>query len=235
MHLRFVVALIAGALSLGQAAPEPKPFPMLEDRAADSYEIYSLLLEQGLKNSNWTPKYWLVEEMTAAGEPSTMPCKAEDVSETPQGTVWTNPPQNATPLQLARMGNNPHYAKPPAGHELEFRAVLDDFDSHCRERVILSADHFHTSIPIHLADGATKERFEASQNSATRPDPRTAEFDGVAGLATFSEVFFNPQHTLALVHQGNWCGTLCGTRGWVILEHKDGQWKQRGGYGWSIS
>ena len=42
----------------------------------------------------------------------------------------------------------------------------------------------------------------------------------------FSEVFFNPNHTLALVDQGMWCGGLCGNATWVALERKGSQWVQ---------
>ena len=227
MHLRFAVALMVAMVGVtqGPAAPEPNPVPMPLDRAADSYEIYSLLLEQGLGHSNAAPKYWLVKETTSAGEPVALSCQPKNLSGTAQEMILNAPP-----------GSNPHSATPPVEHEVEFRAVLEDFDMHCHERVTLSADRFHATLPVHLADKATEKRFVALRNHQAKADAQTAaEFDGVTTVVSFSEVFFNPQHTLALVHQGNWCGNLCGTGGWVILERKEGQWKERGGYGWYIS
>jgi hypothetical protein len=240
MHLRLAVALMVAMVGGAQEpAPKPNPVPMPQDRAADSYEIYSVLLGQGLKNSSSTTRYGLVGETTTAGAPPTRPCHPDFVSPPPlQGMIWTNPPQTATPtpLQARMMVNNPHYAKPPAGHELEFREVLDDFDLHCHERVTLSADGFHTAVPVHLADEAMKKRFVALRDSPAKADAKAAaEFDAVGSITSFSEVFFNPSHTLALVNQNNWCSKLCGTRGWVILERKEGRWKQRGYYGWTIS
>ena len=238
MYLRLALTLIvamAGAAQ-GPVAPEVNPVSMPLERAADSYEIYSLLLEQGLKPSSVASRYWLVNETTAAGVVSRWPCHPDFVSPPPpQGMIWTHPLETVTPtrVQARMMVNNPHYAKVPAGHELEFRELLDDFDLHCHESVILSADGFHTAIPVRLAD--MKQFVAFREHPATVDAKASAEFDGVVSITSFSKVFFNPSHTLALVHQGNWCGNMCGTRGWVILERREGRWKQRETFDWTIS
>jgi hypothetical protein len=46
-----------------------------------------------------------------------------------------------------------------------------------------------------------------------------------AGLHRFTEVFFNANHTLALVEEGMWCGSLFGNWTWVVLERRDGRWQ----------
>jgi hypothetical protein len=50
------------------------------------------------------------------------------------------------------------------------------------------------------------------------------EFDGAPGVNSFSEVYFNAAHTLALVHAAQSCGTSCGNWYWTVLERKDGAW-----------
>jgi hypothetical protein len=52
-----------------------------------------------------------------------------------------------------------------------------------------------------------------------------AEFADGAGLHRFTEVFFNANHTLALVEEGMWCGTLCGNWTWVVLGRRKGRWE----------
>ncbi|MGO4209972.1 hypothetical protein AB4Y89_20740 [Terriglobus sp. 2YAB30_2] len=41
----------------------------------------------------------------------------------------------------------------------------------------------------------------------------------------FTEVFFNANHTLALVEEGIWCGSLSGNWMWVALQRQQDGWE----------
>ena len=185
------------------AAPELKPVPMPQDRAADSYAIYSRLLDDPVvEGKEWERSYWLVEETTTAGERPDKPCVPGAQSE--------------------MIDVNPHRAiKAPENREADFEALLKDFDLRCHERLTLKASEFHTMLPVHIADDATKDRYMTGNRGE---DPLKMEFKGTAGIHSFSEVYFNPERTLAMLYQGIYCGGLCGNWKWVVLERKEGKW-----------
>ncbi len=59
-----------------------------------------------------------------------------------------------------------------------------------------------TELPVRPLNAKDKESFDP-----VRP---SAEFADGAGPHQFTEVFFNANHTLAVVDEGVWCGNLCG-------------------------
>jgi hypothetical protein len=83
----------------------------------------------------------------------------------------------------------------------------------------LDLESFRTELPVRLLNVEDKQSF--------MKDPRTpaAGFADGAGLHRFTEVFFNANHTLALVEEGMWCGSLCGNWTWVGLERREGRWE----------
>jgi hypothetical protein len=178
---------------------------MPADRAKDSYAIYSQLLKSGpIEWRNVSRKQWLIEETTNA-----MPL---DVS---CGPVADHPGMNRH-----TGGIEPHTAvQAPADRQSEWNKVLADYDQHCHDVIQLDRQSFRTDLPIRLLNAEEKQTF--------MKNPRTprVEFADGAGLHRFTEVFFNANHTLALVEQGMWCGILCGNWTWVVLERRDGQWK----------
>ncbi len=117
-------------------------------------------------------------------------------------------------------GIEPHTAvQAPPDRQSEWNEVLADYDQHCHDVIQLDLHSFKTDLPIRLLNAGEKQEY--------RKNPRTpsAEFADGAGLHRFTEVFFNRNHTLALLEQGMWCGGLCGNWAWVVLEKRDGQWK----------
>ncbi len=188
---RLVIALLAFASFAQQPATSPKPIPMPSDRAADSYAIYSQLLQGiALDLGNVARKVWLVEDTTII------------------------------PL-------SPLYAhiQPPLGREADLQALFDDYVRHESETIALTADGFHTELPVRLMDEAARKRFRESVRFGHAKDPVAgAEFDSSAGMHRFSQVYFNPTHTLAMVHFGMDCGGGCGAWRWIVLEHRDGRW-----------
>jgi hypothetical protein len=197
-------------ICLGLAAQRPEqpsgtprfaqPMPMPGDRAEDSYAIYSQLLKRGpIEWRNASRKQWLIEETT-----------------------------NAIPLddachpapEVNAMGMNPHDAvKAPEDRQVEWNEVLTDYDQHCHDVIQLNLASFKTELPVRLLNAEDKESFVKD------PGRPPAEFADGAGLHRFTEVFFNANHTLALVEQGMWCGSLCGNWMWVVLERRKGRWE----------
>jgi hypothetical protein len=51
------------------------------------------------------------------------------------------------------------------------------------------------------------------------------EFKGAAGMNSFTAVYFNRAHTLAMTQIGMFCGSTCGNWGTAILEKKNGKWE----------
>jgi hypothetical protein len=211
----FTVAMIymvgSRAASQSSEVRRKSSITMPSDRLADSYAIYSHLLPHGqIEGAEWKLTFWLLEETTVATVPADHPCDSgSDTSE-------------------SVMSSNPHRdIHPPADQETAFRALLADFDAHCHERIQLTADYLHTNLPVHLADQAASKRLEAAEFQ-TRPSTATSakqnEFAGAAGIHSFSQVYFTPDHSVAMVYTGLWCGGLCGMWRWVVLERKDGQW-----------
>jgi hypothetical protein len=174
-----------------------QPISMPEDRADDSYQIYSLLLKEGpIEWRNEPRKQWLMEETTHA--------------------IQQGDPCNTA----SQIGMNPHIAvEAPPDRQEEWKAVLADYDQHCHDVIQLDQASFRMALPVRLLN------IEAQRNYVKERNDPSSEFGDAAGLHSFTEVFFNPNHTLALVQQGMWCGSLCGNWTWVALEHKEGHWK----------
>jgi hypothetical protein len=204
----FLICLGLAAPFLGQSgetANFAQPSPMPADRAKDSYAIYSQLLKSGpIEWRNVGRKQWLIEDTTKA-----MPL---DVS---CGPVADHPGMNRH-----TGGMEPDTAvQAPADRQSEWNDVLADYDRHCHDVIQLDRQNFQTDLPVHLLNADDKRNFMKN------PRQPPAEFAGGAGLHRFTEVYFNANHTLALVEQGMWCGGLCGNSTWVVLERKQEEWK----------
>ncbi len=202
-------ALVTGiAQQTPPVAPQLKPVPMPRDRAADSYEIYTQLLPGNqIEWGNVPRSFWLLEDTTKAVPP--------DSSCATSG------------------GMNPHSAiQPPQPRKADFAEVLADFDEHCHDRYLLDASAFHLKLPVKLLDDDARKRYVSHvMHFMPPPDhimqapPTPDEFKGAAGMHSFTPVYFNPAHTLAMTEIGMYCGGLCGMWRWVVLERKDGQWQ----------
>jgi hypothetical protein len=217
-HQRISAAwILAGALALQaqQTAvkhPDPlPPIPMPQDRAADSYSIYSLLMPVGeIGGANWPHGLWLLANITVTFAQPDQPC-------IPQGT-------DEQPM-------NPHVAvHPPPDKEQDYAEMLADFDRHCHDRILLSADPFHLPVPVHVLTEAEQSEFRTIRFTGLGSvDPSVAaKYNGAPGLTSFSEVYFNAHHTVGMVYGLGWCGAMCGQGGWEVLGLEDGQWKALG-------
>jgi len=205
--LTIFAGLLAAAAS-SQQSQLPKfaePQAMPTDRAAESYEIYSKLLVGGpIEWRDAKRSQWLVEDTTYA-TPLNEVCK-------PIGPGPVMDPHNAV--------------QPPAERKAEWLELLADFDNHCHDVIKLEAVEFHVKLPVRVLDEAARKRYRTEQGARKAEAAGPQEFPDAAGLHSFSEVYFNPHHTLALVRMSMWCRGLCGMSSWVVLERKDGVWKR---------
>lgn len=181
---------------------------MPQDSVADSYRIYSELLPSDqIEWGNVPRSRWLVEDTTKA-EPLNTPCANGDTM-------------------------NPHKViQAPKGREAEFAEVLADFDAHCHDRYRLDASEFRVKLPVRLMDEEDRERYLGGvsdymppPNNIMEAPPTPDEFKGAAGMHSFTAVYFNRAHTLAMTEIGMYCGMLCENWTWVVLERTDGPWK----------
>ena len=178
---------------------------MPQDRMADSYDIYSQLQPGNQIEWGKVPRsFWLMEDTTKA-EPPNIPCATGGMM-------------------------NPHKAiQAPEVRKAEFAEILADFDAHCHNRYLLDASKFTVTMPIRLMDEEARKRY-VSHVSGYKPPPNNImhapptpdEFKEAAGMHSFTAVYFNDAHTLAMTEIGMYCGGLCGNWRWVVLERKDG-------------
>jgi hypothetical protein len=204
----FTTVIATGAAQqITSASPQPKPLQMPQDRVADSYEIYSQLLPGNQIEWGKVPRsFWLMEDTTKA-EPPDSPCATGGMM-------------------------NPHKAiQAPESRKAEFAETLADFDAHCHDRYLLDASKFTVTIPIRLLDEESRRHYVSHvsgyippPNNIMQAPPTPDEFKGAAGIHSFTAVYFNETHTLAMTEIGMYCGGLCGNWRWVVLEHTDGHW-----------
>jgi hypothetical protein len=191
--------------------PQPSaPIPMPVDRAAASYEIYAALLPLGeTAGPGWPHDLWLVQNTTVSTIPSAEPCARNPTSDA------------ASPLYMDPRAS----LKPTEDGREDFEQVLQDFDEHCHDRVILDPGAWKTKVPVRLLNEQEQSEFQRWRSGA--PDPVLArKYKGAPALYGFSEVYFNAHSTVALVYATHWCGGLCGEGMWVALARKDGHWKR---------
>jgi hypothetical protein len=203
-----IVFAIGAAQQVTSAAPQPKPLPMPQDRVADSYDIYSQLLPGNeIEWGKVSRSFWLLEDTTKA-EPPNSPCATGGMM-------------------------NPHKAiQAPEVRKAEFAETLADFDAHCHDRYLLDASKFTVTTPIRLLDEEGRRRYVSHvsgymppPNNIMQAPPTPDEFKGAAGMHSFTAVYFNDAHTLAMTEIGMYCGGLCGNWRWVVLERNDGRWR----------
>jgi hypothetical protein len=126
------------------------------------------------------------------------------------------------------LGMNPHSAvKPPGDRARDFAEILEDWDSHCHDRLLLDHDGFHTPVLVVLLDTAAQAQFQASR-SHNKAKGEAGRYEGAPALYGFSRIFFNQHHTVALVYATYYCGNICAGGFWVRLALTHGRWEQLG-------
>ena len=115
----------------------------------------------------------------------------------------------------------------PLPQQKAFAAVFQDYEQHKHTYVRLERN-FLVGTPYRLLDRTDREEFkkawQASRNTQT--DLLPAKYKGAMGLIYFSYVYFNFEHTLAMVYLSHWCGANCGGARWIALQKNDGGWRE---------
>ena len=119
--------------------------------------------------------------------------------------------------------------QPPKEREAEYRGVLNDFEQRKNTQRKLGRK-FAIAKAYILLSAEDAKKFEKSRSSVRLNEPPESDirFEGVVDLFTLTEVYFNPQHTLALTAISTWCGGLCALYQWKVFEKsKSGNWEER--------
>ena len=204
MHLALLGVLFGGlALAPRPAVQADQTAPADE---ADTYAVYSTLLND-IPPGQQPVRSWMFET-TASTLPADSPCVPPD------------PPPSDAVLE----GNAHLDIHPPEDQLKRFREMLDDFDQHCHDTFRLRASLFKTAKPVRILTEKEAARFF---EDLAEGDPKTIErhWPGAGGLRSFGRVFFTSDHSAAMVHESVYCGVLCGSWQWQVLERTATGWR----------
>jgi hypothetical protein len=187
-------------LAAAKSAPGA-PMPMPADRAGDSYAIYALLMP-GQPFDHLPPEEnqrWAIADVT--------------VNENDRNPAV--PPQG----QL----------KPPPDNPRGFSGAVGDYEANKYVRVQLARNALHIAHDFALLSPGDVNALRGARSGAQVTSQAQSQWAGYPGVTYFSEVYFNPDHTSALVYMNDWCAHLCAAGTWVYLEKRGGHWVKRSG------
>jgi hypothetical protein len=204
--LRRMLIFAAIAVVFGTAAPisgvlaDVGAIPMPQDRAADSYAIYSLLMPGAPFDSTGSveAQQWAIADITVS---------ISDMNP-------AIPPRG----QL----------QPPEDHPKRFGEAARDFEARKYQRIQL-ADHFHLSQPYKLLNSSQVDELRRAKTAVDAGSDLQSRYAAYPGVTFFSEVYFSASHNAALVYMNNWCANLCQQGQWIYLEKQNGSWVRRSG------
>ena len=112
----------------------------------------------------------------------------------------------------------------PQKYHKQMEEVLTDYAGRKSAPVKLQP-RFRILRPFRLLTSAECEQFVQFRFRGKEPSPElTRLFAQTPDLIRLSQVFFNRDHTLAMVLVSNYCGGLCGGERWRILLKRNGSW-----------
>ena len=204
--LRRMLILAAIAVVFGTSAPttgilaDSGGAPMPEDRAADSYAIYSMLMP---------------------GAPFDSMGSAQNQTWAIADTTIIIPDMNpALP---------PHgQLQAPGDHPTRFQEAVRDFEVRKYQRIQLTG-HFQLPQPYKLLNSSQVAELRRAKSAVDAGSALQSKYAGYPGVTFFSEVYFSAAHNAALVFMNNWCANLCAQGQWIYLEKQNGSWVRRSG------
>lgn len=178
---------------------EKSASPIPDERAADSYAIYSMLapgpeLERITSGQTWA------------------------IADTTVNTDDRNP---AVPPQ--------GQLKPPPNMEKPFKEAVEDFETNQQLRLHLSRKGFHIDHAFTLLTPDQVQQLRDAKSSVSVSSSTQTEWSAYPGITFFSEVYFDSKHTVALVYRSEWCAHLCSAGSWIYLEKQGNRWVQQSG------
>lgn len=174
---------------------------MPDDRADDSYAIYSMLMpgqEFDAMAPNQTSR-WAIAEITVNADD-------RNPAVPPQGQL-----------------------KPPPDHPDWFKDAVGDYETNKYVRIQLTQRPFRLSHAFSLLPPDAISALRAAKTSTTATSEAQSQWAAYPGVTFFSEVYFEPKHRAALVFMNDWCSRLCAAGSWIYLEKQGGRWVQRSG------
>jgi len=204
--LRRMLILAAIAVIFGTAPPISGVFadsgaiPMPQDRAADSYAIYSLLMPGAPFDSMGS-----VQSQSWAIADTTVSITDMNPAIPPQGQLQA-----------------------PDDHPKRFQEAVRDFETRKYQRLQLT-DHFQLSQTHKLLNSSQVDELRRAKTAVDAGSDLQSKYAAYPGVTFFSEVYFNSNHGAALVYMNNWCANLCQQGQWIYLEKQNGSWVRRSG------
>ena len=122
----------------------------------------------------------------------------------------------------------------PSNHPKRFHDAVIDYEQRRNQRQTLTRN-FHLDRPYTLFTSDDIQEFRSVRTAITPDSSLADKYSGYPGVTYFSDVYFNPQRSAALVYILDWCSNFCGQSEWVYLEKQDGQWIRRSGQGSIVS
>ena len=83
--------------------------------------------------------------------------------------------------------------------------------------------------PALAAAAGDVQDFQAARTSISASSASQQKYSGYPGINYFSDVYFNPARSAALVYMVAWCTSFCSQGEWVYLEKQDSKWVRRSG------
>lgn len=195
------VAVVFGTTApVGAALSDSAAIPMPQDRAADSYAIYSLLMPGPPFDSmgSLQSQQWAIADTTIS---------ISDMNP-------AIPPEG----QL----------QPPEDHPKRFIEAARDFEARKYQRIQLT-NHFHLSTPYKLLNSNQVAELRQAKTAVDADSALQSKYADYPGVTLFSQVYFSSNHNAALVYMNNWCANLCAQGQWIYLEKQNGSWVRRSG------
>src|SRR5579862_731607 len=150
--------------------------PMPQDRSADSYAIYSLLMP-GAPFDSMSPEQsqrWAIADTTV--------------------TIAEMNPAIPPEGQL----------EAPKDHAKGFREAVRDFEARKYQKVQLT-EQFQVSQPYKLMNSDQVSELRQAKTAIDAGSALQEKYSGYPGVTFFSQVYFSAGHTAALVYMNNWC------------------------------
>lgn len=214
MRRSTVVFLFLPLLAVAQQSPTHRPpaahatpgpyaengaAPMPDERAADSYAIYSLLAPGPELEHMPQTQTWAIADTTVNTED-------RNPAVPPQGQL-----------------------KPPPGRSKAFLEAVGDYETNQHLRLHLSRKGFHIDHAFSLLTPDQVQQLRDAKTSPAVPSSTQTAWSGYPGVTFFSEVYFDKKHTAALVYRSEWCAHLCSAGSWIYLEKQGNRWVQQSG------
>ena len=195
-----VAAVLMTSASISGVLADTGAMPMPNDRAADSYAIYSVLMPGApfASMNSLTTQKWAIADTTI------------NISDMNPAI----PPEGQ--LQA------------PKDHAKGFHEAVRDFEARKYDRIQLT-QQFHLTQSYNLINADQVAELRRAKTAVDAGSDLQTKYAAYPGVTFFSEVYFSSNHHAALVYMNNWCANLCQQGQWVYLEKHGGSWVRRSG------